>query len=76
MIIHMLQNLVVLLGILFQRVTLIFTLTCVVALGLKNERLEGLRGWVVAHYIVFFFLCYSGTFYRGIFKFGIICVEI
>jgi hypothetical protein len=38
MMIYMLQNLVVLLGILLQRVTLIFTLTCVVALGLKNEK--------------------------------------
>ncbi len=38
MMIYMLQNLVVLLGILLQRMTLISTLTSVVALGLKNEK--------------------------------------
>jgi uncharacterized membrane protein len=46
MMIYMLQNFVVLLGILLQRVTLIFALTCVVALGLKNEKEIGRTTWM------------------------------
>jgi len=46
MMIYMLQNLVVLLGILLQRMTLIFTLTSVVALGSKNEKETGRTTWM------------------------------
>jgi hypothetical protein len=46
MMIYMLQNLVVLLGILVQRVILIFILTCVVTLGLKNEKETGGTTWM------------------------------
>jgi hypothetical protein len=46
MMIYMLQNVVVLLGILLQGVILIFILTCVVTLGLKNEKGTGMTTWM------------------------------